>query len=284
MWLVARTAALLALSALAATAAAQEGPSIEPSYAAARTRAAAERRDVLMVFSHALSPASDGLRRDLLADRKFQELADRLVLLLCDPYDRGEGASLAVRYNVHRLPALVLVDGADTEVERLEDVLPVRDIRRLLDDYLARRGPLARLRQRARERPDDLEAALLLARELKSRGDVTSARGRLERLAAEPADRVAPSVAARALYELALCHLHANDLAAAQAALAACREREPASAAAIDAELCAARIAAIEGHTADALAALERFRTEHPGHPRASVANDLWEKLSRPSP
>ncbi len=257
----------------------EDGLPLAGSLEEGRQRAAADHRVVLLAFRNAMSEPSLEMDKDLLSDRRLADLRGQLVLVRADPLDGAEGSELARRYNVHALPTLVLLEPDGSEIERLEDALGPAALRRVLDDDLARKGPLARLRARAKEKPDDMDNLLQLGRELMSRGDEATARTCLQQVASRDVEHKAPQWGARALYDLGLLALRGEKVDEARKAFDMVAQGYPASLWAADAVMAVAQVLQIDGQTAEAVRELEKFRVAHPGHPRDPQVVELLERL-----
>lgn len=273
-----RHALSLALAwALLAARAGADGIPAAASFSEAKARAGAEGRRIILVLLASSLPSGEELYEDLGTDRKLGELGDKLVIARADAYDGDEGTTLARRYNIHYLPTMLLLEADGAEVERLEDAPAAKELRRILDDLLAGKGPLARMK--AAEKADDPESVLAVGRALMSRGDLSGAKTRLTAVASGDPDHRSPQTAGRALHVLGLLALHGDDLATARQAFEAVEKSYAGSAAAADSELALAQLDAIDGHPKEALLALERFRVAHPDHPQDAFVKELIEKL-----
>lgn len=134
-----------------------------PSWADLRSKAIASGRAVLIDFSTEWCGWCKKLDAEVFPR---PEVAEALAKFVCAHLDaeKDEGQTLAVRYGVRGFPTLVVVDAEGAEIDR---IIGYRAPKAFVEEVgrIARgEGTLPALRKAAEEHPDDVAAAVALAR------------------------------------------------------------------------------------------------------------------------
>lgn len=139
------------------------------------------RRDgklVLLVVTTEGSDACRTLARDVLARASVAAATARFVAVAVDA-EAGEGPALVERFRVFAFPTVVVADAEGGEVDRLIGAPPPAELVAELARIVRGDGTLAALRRAVADRPDDLRAAIALAKK-EAWSDPEDAAARLE--------------------------------------------------------------------------------------------------------
>ncbi len=230
--------------------------------------AGSENNDLLLWFGR------DG---DDQAAKTIAKVTPPPVLFVADPMDGGLGSRLAVRFNLHFLPAAILLRAGGEEIDRLEGVDQTAKLSSRIAAWRAGKGILATILKREKEMPGDIATRLGVARELLSRGMLEEADKRLAGVIAAEADE---AFIAEALLERGLLLLRTEKRPEAEQNLRMLCEDHADTKASTEGELTLARLLALEGDKAAAVKILERFGLRHPGDPLVREAAKLLQDLS----
>ncbi len=140
-----------------------------PAFADVLARAKKDGKPVFIDFQVSWCSWCRKLETDVFAKPSVGELMKGFVNVSYDA-EKGLGKELAERFRVRGFPTLVIVDAGGSEIDRIEGFRESDAFTKEIERILKGKETLPALKQRVAAAPDDLAAAMVLARKL----DVTA--------------------------------------------------------------------------------------------------------------
>lgn len=255
-----KTRSILVLAILLVASQAAAATTWKKSYADALKVARAENKLIFVDLFADWCGWCHRFEADIVPTEVFQKATANMVMLRVDTEDRGEGAQLAKRYGVSRLPTFLILTPDETIAALIQGYAPAEQFVERMNSEVSRHETFQRSLEASRnQNPKD---ALALARELMARHDFANAESRLQKVWA---DASAPAaVRDEAGFLLGVAQSTRGKSAAALETLGKLLGRKPAAETAQNARLQRARILVGQENYQAALAEYKAFKNDFP--------------------
>jgi len=195
----------------------------------------------------------------------IDEIGSDYIWLRLNAEEDEEGVALRDRFGVANSPAMILLDAAGDEIDRLEGYIYPERFALDLRTQLASPMSLGSLRSRVEEQPDSVEAHYRYGTKLLDRNEFGEAVSHLSRVVElDPENESGFSDSG--LFYLARSLSRVGETKAALNALEALEKRFPGSPHLPDAVILKAELFLVEGQPGQASRALQAFLVEYPNH------------------
>ncbi|MFN2443075.1 MAG: thioredoxin family protein [Thermoanaerobaculia bacterium] len=264
-----KTRSILVVAILLAASQAVAATTWKNSYPEALKVAKAENRLIFVDLFANWCSWCHRFEREIVPTAVFQKATSDMVMLRVDTEDRGEGAQLARRYGVSRLPTFLILTPDETIAALMQGYAPAEQFVARMTADLDRYENFRRALKAGKSQT--AEDSLSLGRELMARHDFANAESRLHAIWV---DAKAPAaVRDEAGYLLSVAQSTRGKSAAALETLGKVLARKPEGETAENARLQRASIYVEQEKFQDALAEYRAFKTAFPSSQHQSTVN-----------
>jgi thioredoxin-like negative regulator of GroEL len=264
-----KTRSILVLAILLGASQASAATSWKKSYPEALKVAKAENKLIFVDLFADWCSWCHRFEADIVPTEVFRKATANMVMLRVDTEDRGEGAQLAKRYGVTRLPTFLILTPDETIAALIQGYAPADQFVARMNGELTRYENLRRsLKASGKQSPEE---SLAIGRELVARQDYANAESRLQQLWADESAPAATRDEAGLL--LGVAQNTRGKSAAALDTLRKVLARKPASETAQNARLQRASILLEQENYQAALAEYKAFKSDFPGSQHLSTVN-----------
>jgi len=264
-----KTRSILVLALLLVASQASAATTWKRSYADALKVAKAENKLIFVDLFADWCGWCHRFEADIVPTEVFQKATANMVMLRVDTEDRGEGAQLAKRYGVSRLPTFLILTPEETIAALIQGYAPADQFVAKMNGEVSRYENFKRsLKAGGKQSPQD---SLTLAREMIARHDFANAESRLQVIWA---DASAPAaVRDEAGFLLGVTQSTRGKAAAALETFGKLLARKPAVETAQNARLQRASILLGQENYQAALAEYKSFKSDYPSSQHQSTVN-----------
>jgi thioredoxin-related protein len=264
-----RTRSILVLAVLLLASQASAATTWKKSYAEALKVARAENKLIFVDLFADWCGWCHRFEAEIVPTELFQKATANMVMLRVDTEDRGEGAQLARRYGVARLPTFLILTPDETIAALIQGYAPAEQFVARMNNEVERHENFRRsLKAGGKQSP---QQSLALAQELMARHDFPNAESRLEMIWA---DASAPAaVRDEAGFLLGVAQSNRGKSAAALETLGKVIGRKPAAETAQNARLQRASILVEQENYRAALAEYKAFKSDFPSSQHQTTVN-----------
>jgi thioredoxin-like negative regulator of GroEL len=264
-----KTRSILVLAILLVASEAWAATSWKTSYPEALKVARAENKLIFVDLFADWCGWCHRFEAEIVPTAVFKKATANMVMLRVDTEDRGEGAQLARRYGVSRLPTFLILTPDETIAALIQGYAPAEQFVARMNGEIERHEQFRRsLKAGGSRSPED---SLAMARELMARHDFASAESSLQVLWGDAS--APPAVRDEAGLLLGVAQSTRGKSAEALETLGKLLGRKPAAETAQNARLQRASILVEQENYQAALAEYKAFRTDFPGSQHQSTVN-----------
>jgi thioredoxin-like negative regulator of GroEL len=207
----------------------------------------------------------------------IEEMASDYTWLRLNAEKDPDGISLRQEFDVNGYPTYLILDEDGNEVDRLQGYIPSDQFISSVKEQVSSPTSFGRVRQKAEELPEDIEAQYQLAEKYVSRQMFGNAAQQYTKIVDLDPENSSGLVDA-SLFYLAESHIYRQRFSDATTALDSLKERFPESEYASEGDLMTAEILLNQGEEEEAKVVLTRFLDDNPEHAASAQIRDFLSR------